>query len=123
MKTKQEILKIISHAHGTEQYYRYSPFSHYPKITDGVKAVAEAAECFWLLDIIGSYQSNMKLDPAFQVWKVSVKPDRSASVRGYNDNGNKLVRIITQKVEWTDFPLESLKLYVIRNVILLPSEY
>ena len=123
MKTKQEIMKIINGATGTEQYHRYSPFSNYPVITDGVKAVAEAAECYWLLDIIGSHQSNTRLDPNFQVWRLFVKNDMSAVVRAYNDTGEKQVRIITQKIEWTDCPLDSLKLYLIGGVILLPSEY
>ena len=119
MKTKQEILQIINYSTGTNGYHKFSPFPNYPTITDGVKAIADAAGCYWLLDIIGSHQSNDKLDPNFQVWKLVVKPDRSAAVRGYNDK----TRIITEKIEWTDFPLDELKLYLIGNVILLPGEY
>jgi hypothetical protein len=120
MKTKQEILEIIRHSIGTEKYHKYSPFPAYPVITDGVKAVAEAAGCYWLLDIIGSCQGRWKkLDPRFQVWKLVVRKDKTASVRAYNDT--KHVR--SQKVEFTDFPMEELKLYLIDGVILLPNEY
>ena len=120
MKSKQEIVDLISHAHGTEHYHKYSPFPAYPVITDGVKAVAEAAGCYWLLDIIGSCQKRWKkLDPHFQVWKLVVKSDKSASVRAYNDTDH----VRSQAIEFTDFPLEELKLFLIDGVILLPNEY
>jgi hypothetical protein len=120
MKTAAEIMDIMKHANGTEQYHRYSPFPAYPKIADGVKAVAEASGSFWFLDIIGSYQQrSKKLDPHFQVWKLLVKDDMTAVVRGYNDT----TRIITQKIPFTDFPLQEYKVYLIDGIVLLPSEY
>jgi len=122
MKTEQEIRAILSSANGTEAYHRFSPLENYPAATDGVIAVAEAAECYWLLDIIGSYQSNrgLRLDPAFQVWTLIVdKTDNSGVVRGYNDD----TLIIEQNIALTDFPLNEIKLYLIDGIILLPSEY
>ena len=120
MRTKKEILEIIKQAHGTTDYHKFSSFAHYPVVTDGVIAVAEAAECFWLLDIIGSYQYDKRLDPAFQVWKLEVNHDEnSAVVRGFND----VELIITQEIEFTNFPLEEFKLFLMDGVILLPSEH
>ena len=120
MKTRREIIEILSMAAGTEEYHRYSAVRGYPVITDGVRVLAEAAESYWLLDIIGSHQGNEMLDPAFQVWELRVNhEDRSAVVRGYNDT----TLIITQEIEYTDFPLDEIKLYLIAGVILLPSEY
>jgi hypothetical protein len=119
MKSKKEIMDLISHATGTFAYHRFSPVGGYPVITDGVMAVAQAAGCFWLLDIIGSYQPNAKLGRVFQVWTLKVNRDKSGVVRGYND----ATLIITQKIPYTDFPLDEIKLYCIGGVILLPSEY
>ena len=120
MKSKKEILEIISQAHGTHAYHKFSSFKHYPVVTDGVIAVAEAAECFWLLDIIGSNQTDKRLDPHFQVWKVDVNhEDCSATVSGYNDT----TLIIEQIIPFTDFPLDELKLFLMDGVILLPSEH
>jgi hypothetical protein len=116
---KEELQNIIAHATGTTAYHRYSPIPVYPVITDGVLAAAEAAGCFWLLDIIGSYQGNIKLDTNFQVWTLTVKDDKSAVVKGFNDT----TLIIRQKIKYTDFPLKEFKLYLIRGVILLPNEY
>jgi hypothetical protein len=38
-------------------------------------------------------------------------------------DGDSEVPIITQQIEWTDFPLPSIRLYVERGVLLLPSEH
>ena len=120
MKSNQEILEIITHAQGTGSYHRFSPIPNFPVATDGVIAMAEAAECFWLLDIIGSYQTDRNLDPGFQVWKLEVNTEENSGVvHGYNDTE----LIITQDIPFTDFPLEEVKLYLIGGVILLPSEY
>jgi len=120
MKSKKEILDIINNAHSTEAYHKFSPFKDYPVATDGVIAVAESAGCYWLLDIIGSYQIDERLDPYFQVWKLVVNHDNSkAVVYGYNDK----TLIITQDIPFTDFPLDDLKLYLMDGIILLPSEY
>ena len=120
MKTKHEIESIINHASSTEAYHRFSLIPNAPLITDGVLAVATAAGCFWLLDIIMSYQMDKRLDPSFQVWKLNVTLETStAVVNGYNDTE----LIVTQDIPFTDFPLEYLKLYLIDGIILLPSEY
>jgi len=98
----------------------HSSFPGFPVATDGIIALAEAAGCFWLLDIIRSYQTDKRLDPAFQVWKLTVKhEDSTGVVHGYNDTE----LIITQEIPFTDFPLDEVKLYLMDGVILLPSEY
>ena len=120
MKSRTEILSIINGASGTSAYYRFSPFGGYPVATDGIIALAEAAVCYWILDIIGSYQTDKRLDPNFQVWKLEVNRENdSAVIRGYNDTE----LIITQEIPYTDFPLEEVKLFLMDGVILLPSEY
>jgi len=120
MKSKKEILDILGHAHGSDRYHKYSPIPGYPVATGGVIALAEAAECFWFLDIIGSHQTDEKLDPSFQVWKLEDNhEDNSAVVRGYNDTA----LVITQNISYTDFPLKEVKIDLMDGVILLPSEY
>jgi len=120
MLSKKEILEIIHQAHGTETYHKFSSFKNYPVVTDGVIAVAEAAECFWLLNIIGSNQTDKRLDPRFQVWKLVVNHENdSAVVSGYNDTE----LIVSQEIPFTDFPLDELKLFLMDGVILLPSEH
>jgi len=118
--SEKEIRNIIYQSNGTTDYHKISHSAAFPIITDGVLAVAEAAECYWLLDVIGSYQTNPKLDKNFQVWKLKVnKAESSAVVRGYNDT----TLIITQEIHYTNFPLGEISFYLIGGVLLLPSEY
>lgn len=120
MKSKEEILEILNHATCTESYYKFSPFPGFPVITDGVLMLAESAECYWLLDVIGSHQNNQELDKSFQVWKLIADTENSCGVvQGYNDT----TLIVSQEIPFTDFPLEEIKLYLIDGVILLPREY
>ena len=120
MKSSSEILDILNSAHCTEAYHRYSSIPGFPVATDGVIALSEAAGCYWLLDIIGSYQTDERLDPEFQVWKLEVNLEKNIGVvNGYNDTE----LIISQEIPFTDFPLDEVKLYLIDGVILLPSEY
>lgn len=75
--------------------------------------LANAAGCYWFLDVIGSRQSNRNLDKSFQVWKLNVDTkNHSAVVQGYNDT----TLVVTQEIPYTDFPLEELKPYLMDGV-------
>ena len=120
MESKDMIQAIINQACGSVQFHKYSHIPVFPVITDGVLALAEAAECFWLLDVIGSHQINRKLDKAFQVWALECdKEGDGATVKGFNDD----VLIVTQYIPYTDFPLDDLKLFLCDGVLMIPSEY
>jgi len=103
---------------GTEKYYSYFTL----KLTDGVKYLAEEGKCFWLLDIIASYQPKYHQVP-FQLWELEVKEDKSATVYMREDSDSGYPFLVKQFIPYTDFPLNSIKLYVIDKVVLLPSEY
>jgi hypothetical protein len=55
-----------------------------------------------------------------QFWKLRVNPDNSAVLTCERDSDDVA---ITQEIPYTDFPLESVKLYLADGVLLLPSEY
>jgi hypothetical protein len=56
----------------------------------------------------------------FQVWKLAVKDDSSASL--ICEDGNHNV-VSTKQIPFTDFPKEGVTLWFANNVIFLPSEY
>lgn len=118
-------------------------------ITEGVKSLADSAGCYWLLDIIASYQhitkkDNMLRDMQFwhlrpNKWEGDPKtllqylaPDESggkfdAHVTCERDTDNVA---IAQQIIYTDFPFKTapeVKLYVQNNgscmVVCLPEEY
>jgi hypothetical protein len=102
---------------GTENYYKYI-FGL--KLTDGVKYLAEKGKCFWIMDIIASYQSKLSKNP-FQLWELIVASDKSAIITCREDTETKI--LVKQKIPWTDFEMTNIKIYVIDGVVLLPSEY
>jgi hypothetical protein len=106
---------------GTEQWHRHS-FARTVLYTDGVKYVAEKGGAYWLLDDITFAQRRHKrvAVEAFQLWRLRVHPDRTATLTCGDGNGNA---VFTKALTFTDFPLEEITLYCTNGVILLPSEY
>jgi hypothetical protein len=106
---------------GSEHHYRHRLGFVY---TDGVKYLAEKAGAYWLLDVIGSYQERRELRAArlvdFQLWELKVNDNKTCAVRCFEDSG--MPPAIEQQIEYTDFPLASVKLYLENGCLMLPSE-
>lgn len=115
----------LANFYGTENYYKGSPLFPRFVYTDGVRFLAERVSAFWLLDLIFSHQNNKKVrDAEFQLWTLQVHADKTAVAMCQEDSG--LCPIAQQKIEYTDFPVGEIKLYLIgdsEKVLLLPSEY
>ena len=90
--------------------------------TDGAKYLADQAGAYWLLDEIAIIQPHDKRVAAeeFQVWKLAVRPDQTATLTC--DDGNGTI-VLAKEIEFTDFPLDEITVYFANNVIHLPSEY
>lgn len=105
---------------GTETWYRHS-FNNTILYTDGVKYVADTAGAYWLIDEITFAQLEKKIAAQlFQLWKLKVKPDQTATLTCEDGDCNT---IYTKQISFTDFPLAEISFYFTDNVILLPSEY
>ena len=126
MKTRAEIEQGLAQCYCSEAHHKFSILSRLV-ITDGVKWLADNAGAYWLLDAIASYQQRCQKDKMlrdFQVWTLTTEQRSEHNRRGHlkceRDTGDK--KPIRQEIEYTDFPLDSIKLYVENGVILLPSE-
>ena len=112
---------LMSRFTGSEHWYRHGLV---PSITftDGAKYVADQAGAYWLLDEIALAQKYIKAIAAeeFQVWKLQVKPDSTATLICEDGNSNA---VFTKKIEFTDFPIEGVTFWFTNNVIYLPSEH
>ena len=119
MNSTQNIQAELGQFIGTEKLYRITS-RHV--LTDGTKYLAEKAKCFWLFDAIASHLSR-SYDDYFAVARLVVK-DSSATLT--LDDGDDTV-FATQQIEYTDFPLNEIKLYCSFDgehwVIMLTSEY
>ena len=110
MGLEEELSQFI----GTTKYYP-STFGTL-NLTDGVYYLRENANCYWFIDIIESYQPQLK-DAGFQIWGIKVNADKTAIV--YCKEDSNIKPIVTQELNFTDFPLEKFELYCINNVVLL----
>lgn len=127
----------LSQFTGTETWH-----PHFTRLlyTDGIQYVAEQAEAYWLIDAIASYQHQLKQDEYladFQVWVLSVagegerkypfilpEGNHKAVLTCWSDTPKEGVKPpVIQQIEYTNFPLIELKLYVSSGVLMLPSEY
>ena len=113
---KLNMLEDIQHFTGTDNYYK-----HWLGIlfTDGVKYVAEEAGAYWLIDAVASYYSSLKKEE-FQVWTL-VKNENNSWTLSATDGNDKI--LVTQEIEFSDFPRNHIQFYLSGNVLLLPSEY
>jgi hypothetical protein len=96
--TREDLMQFT----GSENWSRHGLN---PKVlfTDGAKHVAEEGGAYWLLDIIALAQRYEKrITPKrFQVWKLSVRPDNSATLTCEDGDCKTVYR---QEIEYTDFP-------------------
>ncbi len=106
---------------GTENWY----FNAFWKLiglrnyTEGVKALLKMCSAYWFLDIIASYQMELR-KYNFQSWTLVRNDDDSAVVTCEDGNGNVLK---TQEISYTDFEPKQATIWVEYGTALLPSEH
>lgn len=91
--------------------------------TEGVKFLAERAGAFWLIDLVASHQTAQLRKEEFQVWTLRVDRSKApmavATCRADTDEPV----LVRQEIDHTDFPLPSIRLWLVGDVLMLPSEY
>ena len=104
---------------GTENYYKMT----FVTITDGIKYLCERAECYWLIDIVSSYQ-GMLTNANFQIWNLKTK-DNKAIVTCKEDSDKP--NLVKQEIPFTDFEdkagFNEIEFYCIDRVCMLKAEY
>lgn len=102
--------------------------------TPGVQYLAQQAGAYWLIHAIASHIRSDAFDDAtrqdpriddLHFWKLDVGPDRGAVLTARADSGEP--PFITQAIEFTDFPLETIDLWCgfdgRHYTLYLPSEH
>jgi hypothetical protein len=121
--TAQEFHVALENFTGSQNLYFRGTSTGRIEYTDGIYFLQQNG-CLWMIDAIASYQTQeFKAVDDRQFWKLRVNADRSAKL--ICDDGNGNVRV-TQEIEFTDFPLSKLDIYVeIRDCVFLclMSEY
>ena len=106
---------------GTQTWYRHA-LNRLVLYTEGAQHVAEVGGAYWLLDEIALAQRGTPAVTAegFQVWRLTVNPDRTALLSCGDGNGTT---VFEKTIPFTDFPLADIDLWFTDQTILLPSEY
>ena len=122
--TPEELQNNLDQFIGTEGYTRWSALFRNFVLTDGALFLAQNAGAYWLMDAIASHIGSYK-DEGFVVANLKRGEKVTYFILTLEDgNDNVLAR---QVIEYSDFPLEEITLYVIPQetlyVIMLPSEY
>lgn len=117
--TKAELESGLAMHTGSTCLFRH--WSRRLVYTEGVQYLAEKASAYWLIDLVASWCPHASIrNEEFVLWKLAVKPDRTAIAIAEDGDGRELAR---QAITWTDFPLDEVSLYLTDNTLLLPSEY
>ena len=111
--------QALAQFHGTTNYYLH--WTRKYRYTDGVHYLAENAGAYWLIDAVVSHQTTASVRvETFQHWLLQSEPDESWTLSA-TDGNEKL--IAKQVIEYSDFPLESIELYLTDRCLMLLSEY
>jgi hypothetical protein len=119
-----DIQTTLQQFHGTCEYYKHLfPGKSPLLITEGCKYVRDKCNAYWLFDTILSYQADLyKRNIKFQIWELKqIRLDLTWLLTCKEDTQKKTV--VRQSIEFSDFPIDYIKIWVIDTVALLPSEY
>ena len=114
----------LSQFSGTDHYYKIMPNV---LMTDGAKFVADNGGAYWLMTDLAVHCAELTEKETFIVATLQVTRTATSSHAILKlDDGNDNI-LVEQIIEYTDFPLDEIKLYACYNgdmwVIMLPREY
>ena len=112
----------LDNFYGSETFF-YLPIFRKFVYTEGVKYIAEKGGAYWLLEKIFACQScvaKLSSEP-FTTWTLT-KNTVGEGARLVCTDGNEK-ELYAENLIFTDFPLQSLTLWLTNNTLLLPAEY
>ena len=114
----------LEHFTGTTEWYKHPLFKDLV-YTDGVRYLAIVAQAYWLIEAIFSYQKEPIINrdemlSRLQIWTLEVKENRQAILSCWRDTDDL---VVSQEIEYTEFPIKDMKFYLCDTVLMLPSEY
>jgi len=97
------------------------------RYTEGVKYLAEQAQCHWLVTDTAVVCKSLKNKSNFIVilfkrnsTSVQERTRKEAKITYADGNG---IILLEQEYEYTDFPLDELRLFYTDDMLMLPNEY
>ena len=126
MKSQDQIKFSLRQFTGSSTFTKFSPLFPNVVLTEGAEYLADECGAYWLMDMIASHIPSVPKDETFTIAQLTVNPMNKAFFTLADDSPATKI-YANQSISYTDFPLDEVKLYVIREgdewVILLTSEY
>lgn len=126
MKTHvKDLEKNLSRFQGSEVMYSIPWLGTY--YTEGIKYLAKAAECYWLVSDVSIVGKSLMAKSYFVTVDFKRLAEEKQARKGceamitYSDGNGKVFN--SQAYELTDFPLDYLRLFFVDNTLMLPREY
>ncbi|MBU2526355.1 MAG: hypothetical protein KKC03_07120 [Bacteroidetes bacterium] len=120
-----EIKEGLQHFNGSEMFYQIPLIR--TRFTNGLKYLANVANCFWLITDVSVIAKSLLNRSHFITIDFKRLSEEKQDYSGYeaeiiysDGNGNVFE---THRYIFTDFPLDELRLYFVDNTLMLPSEY
>jgi hypothetical protein len=115
MKTEKQIRAGLRKFNATTQTHKHKSGFRY---TSKVKFLADAAECHWLLDLIGEYQP-MTRRYLIQRWQYRIELDQGV-LSFFDSNRN---RLFWKVLPLSNFPLrEGIDLRISSDILYIPRK-
>ncbi|SDR99817.1 hypothetical protein SAMN04487764_1205 [Gillisia sp. Hel1_33_143] len=120
-----EIKEGLQHFHGSETIFQIPLLR--TRYTNGLKYLAEAAECFWLITDTSVIAKSLMNRSEFITIDFKRLSEERQDFTGYEaeiiyTDGNDNV-LEKHGYRATDFPLDELRLFFVNDTLMLPSEY
>jgi len=120
-----EIKEGLQHFHGSEMFYQIPLLR--TRFTNGLKYLANVAECFWLITDVSVIAKSLLNRSHFITIDFKRLSKEEQDYTGYEaeiiySDGNENI-LETHRYNYTDFPLDELRLFFVDNTLMLPSEY
>ena len=110
---------------GSTTYYKIPLVK--ARYTEGIKYLADQAQCHWLVTDTAVVCKSLKNKSTFIVILFKRNP-KSVQERTHKEtkityaDGNGTI-LLEQEYEFTDFPLDELRLFFVDDMLMLPNEY
>ena len=120
-----EIKEGLQHFHGSEMLYQIPLIR--TRFTNGLKYLANVAECFWLITDVSVIAKSLLNRSHFITIDFKRLSEDEQDFTGYeaeiiySDGNGNIFEI--HRYNFTDFPLDELRLYFVDNTLMLTSEY
>ncbi|NKI28308.1 hypothetical protein SAMN04487911_12818 [Arenibacter nanhaiticus] len=97
------------------------------KFTEGIKYLAKAGECYWLVTDVSVIANSLMNRSRFITIDFRKYSGEEKEALGYEatidySDGNGII-FETHSYHSTDFPLDRLRLFFVENTLMLPGEY